>query len=484
MTLSNRRALVWSFGERYFSFVVALGSTLVLSRLLTPTQVGVFSLCAALLAVAAIVRDLGVSEYLIQEPELTQDKLRSAFGVALLAAWALALLIWLARHAVARYFGEPGVAQVLAVMALHFVLLPLTSPAFALMNREMAFRKIFWLQSANTSATAVVSLTLAFQGYGFLALAWGPVAGVVMQTLLIGFLAPRGSFVWPALAHSGAVLRYGVQYMSSRMIETLAKNFHEPVIAKRFDFEAVGLYSRAYGMVEMFHSNVADAVVRVSTPAFARQHREGQPLGESFAYATALFVSVSWPFFGFVALLSEEIIAVLFGPQWLAAAPLASILALAALPAGLYEMVPQMLSATGHVKRRLRLAAWVAPAHIIGILVASNWGLHAIAAVSFFSSLLMLVLCRAHLRAALGMEMGRLLRPSLGSAGLAVGACIAAAGAAALLRTLQSPAWLVVLGSALLMSTAWWVLALVMNHPAAAEITAIWRRRTTRLQAP
>jgi O-antigen/teichoic acid export membrane protein len=480
MTLSHRRALAWSFAERYAGFVVALASTLVLARLLTPAQVGVFSLCAALLAVAAIVRDLGVSEYLIQERELTPDKLRSAFGVALLAAWTLALLIWLSRHALAAYFEEPGVAEVLAVMALHFALLPLSSTAFALMNREMAFRRIFWLQTASNSVQAATAVTLALKGHGFLALAWGPVAGVLTQTLLIGFLAPRGSFVRPSFAHARVVLRFGLTYMGSRLIETLAKNFHEPVIAKRFDFEAVGLFSRAYGMVEMFHANVADAVVRVSTPAFARAYREGQPLAEPFARATALFVCVAWPFFGFVALMAEEIIGLMFGPQWLAAAPLASILALAALPAGLYEMVPQMLSATGHVGRRLRMAAWVAPAHIVGVLVASTWGLEAIAAVSFFSGLVMLLLCRVHLRAALGLRLGELLRPSRLSAWVALGTLAAAALAAWPARAAGWPPTLTLLATAAVALLAWWGLVWRLNHPAHEEITRAWRHRQNR----
>lgn len=481
MKLSPRRALAWSFAERHASFVVTLASTLVLARLLTPAQVGVYSLCAALLAVAAIVRDFGVSEYLIQAKELGRQRLQAAFGVALAAAWALAGLIWLMRDLVAGWFGEPQVAQVLAVMALHFLLLPLTSPAFALLNRELAFRRIFWLQSANNTVAAAVAVALALQGWGTLALAWGPVAGVLTQTLLIGWLAPRGSFVWPAVAplarHGAEVLRYGLAYMGSRLIETLAKNVHEPVIAKRFDFEAVGLFSRAYGLVEMFHSHVADAVVRVSTPAFAQAHRDGQPVGLALARATALYTSVSWPFFGFVALCAPEIIALLFGPQWQAAAPLASILAVAALPAALYELVPQLLSATGHVRRRLRLAAWVAPVHIAGVLLASLHSLQAVAAVGLISSTLMLWLCRVQLHAALGLGWRALLQPSAGSALLALGCVGAMACAAWALRAGALPV-AVLLGATLATGVlAWWLCAALLNHPARLELIALWQRR-------
>jgi O-antigen/teichoic acid export membrane protein len=475
MTLSPRRALAWSFAERYAGFVIAVGSTLLLSRLLTPAQVGVYSLCAALLAVTGILRDFGVSEYLIQERDINPQRQRAATAIALTVAWTLAAAVFASRHLAARYFGEPAVAAVLAVMALNLLLLPLSSPAFALLNRAMAFRQIALLQTACSLAQAAVAIGLALAGFGTLALAWGPVAGVLLQTVVLAWLRPRDVFVRPGLALAMPVLRFGCVYMSARLIETAAKNVHDPVIAKQFDFTAVGLFSRAYGMVELFHSNVADAVVRVTTPAFAAEHRAGRPLAAAFARATALFVSISWPFFGFVALTANEIIRLMFGPQWLAAAPIASVLALSALPGGLFELVPQLLSSTGHVQRRLRMAAWVAPAHILGVLLASAWGLQAIAAVSFFSSLLMLALCRRQLRAALGVHMGELLRPCLASALLAAASIAGMAGTALAARSAGLPALLVLLSTLSVGMALWWAVGRSIGHPACAELLRAWR---------
>ena len=471
MNLSPRRALAWSFAERYAGVCLGIASTLILSRLLTPAQVGIYSLCGALMAVAGILRDFGVSEYLIQERELSHDKLRASYSIAFAVAWTIAGAIFLSRHLVASLFGEPRVADVLAVMTLQVALLPMSSPAFALLNRELAFRSIFGLQTACNIAQVLTSVSLAATGHGTMSLAWGPVAGVAVQTAILLAICPRSSFAWPSLRGIRTVLRFGMLYMGSRAIETLAKNIHEPVIAKTFDFASVGLFSRAYGMVEMFHSNVTDAVVRVTTPAFAARHRDNQHIGQDFARATAMFVSVSWPFFGFVALASEEIVRLLFGPQWVAAAPLASILALAALPAGLCELVPQMLSATGHVQRRLRLSSLVVPFHVAGVVLASRIGLQVVAAVSFFSSALMLVLCARQLREVLGMRVWELLRPSLGSAVVAAAALATMAAILLPARALGLPPiviLLLVLGAGTL---AWGIVARALNHPIYAELT-------------
>ena len=474
--MNPRTALAWSFAERYASFSIGFVSTLILARLLTPAQVGVFSMCMALLAVLGIVRDFGVSEYIIQVRELDVPRQRAAMAVALTAAWSLAALILLGRDAVATFFAEPQVASVLGVLALQSIVLPLSSPAFATLSRELAFKRIFALQIACNAAQAAVALTLARQGWGPLALAWGVVANSATQTVLLHAMQGCSGLFRPALKHTRELLRFAWMSMSSRGLETLTRNAHEPIIAKQFDFASVGLFSRAWGMVEMFHSNVADAVLRVSTPAFAAAHRGGQPLAAAFTRATALYVSIAWPFFAFVALMAEPIILVLFGTQWVAAAPLASILALAALPAGLYELVPQMLSATGHVHRRLRISAVVAPVHIGGVWVAAQHSLAAVAAVSFLSALLMLWLCVRELRHAVGVGGVALLKVCAVSLPLALAASAAMGAMALSLHQLTVPAWVLIAVTAATGVAAWWLAATALRHPMRDELQAIWIR--------
>lgn len=481
MDMTARRALAWSFAERYASFALALVGGLIVARLITPRDLGIYSVCAAFTAVAGILRDFGVSEYLIQERELTRDKLRAACSVAILVAWPLAAALYFGRLPLADYFAEPGVARVLAVLALHFVLLPLTSPAFALLNREMAFHRIFALQLACSVVTMATSLTLAWRGFGYMALAWGAVSGVVAQTLILLVTRPRDSLLLPGFRQARTVLRFGSMYVVSRGVETLARHAHEPVIAKGFDFTSAGLFARAWGLVEMFNTYVSDAVVRVATPAFAAEHRADRSLGPSFARATAIFVAVSWPFFGFVALCSEEIIRVLFGAQWVAAAPLATILALASLPAGLHELVPQMLSATGHVARRLRIALLVGGLHIVLVLGAATISLPAVAAVSVLSACAMVALGIAQLRQALGITAMAYLRPCWGSAAVA-GVSFAGQWAGwAAARAGGAPALLVLACAAALGTMGWLATARGLNHPAFSELQGMARARRRRL---
>jgi O-antigen/teichoic acid export membrane protein len=383
---SVRRALFWSFAERYTSLVVTVASTMILARLLTPAQIGVFSLCAAVLTIASVIRDFGIGEYLIQEKDLTRDKIRAALALALIIAWSIAALILLLRHPIADFYAEPGVAEILGVLVINLVLLPLASPAFALLNRELAFRKVFFLQTVGGAAGAFVSVLLAYRGHGFMSLAWGTVTNTACQTLLLTFLRPRDSLLLPSLKERKSVLSYGSMYVTARIVETTSRNAHEFIIGRQFGFDAVGIFSKAFGLIELFYTNFTSALLRVTTPVFANDHRDGRSLPQRYALATSMLTAIAWPFYSYVALVSAEIIHVVFGPQWGAAAPIATILALSVMLNYLNALGPSLLASTGNVKLRLRMTLAIAPIHLAAVFVASQWGTVTAVAFAFTTS--------------------------------------------------------------------------------------------------
>lgn len=472
---SVRGALLWSFAERYASLVITIASTMVLARILTPAQIGVFSLCAAVVAVAGILRDFGISEYLIQEKDLTRDKMRAAFTLALIIAWIIAIVVFALRNIIADYYNDTGVAEVLAVLSLNFVILPFASPAFALLNREMAFRKIFAAQITSNAIHAATSITLAVLGYSYMSLAWASVASTLMQTVLLGFLRPRETFLMPGLKNAKNVLAYGSMFVTSRVIETFTRNAHEFIIAKQFGFASVGIFSRAFGLIELFYTNVSSAVLRVATPAFANNHRAGNALAPSFARGTAILTSIAWPFFGFISITSRDIIRLLFGPQWDAAASIATVLALVTMPHYLFALGPNLLAATGQVNRRLRITLWYCPVHLIGILIASSFSLEAMAAIWGLSGLVMLVMYIHHLCEILNASISELFKPSLRSAWVAGTSILVQylVFEVSRLINLSSLATLLLIASAGVAS--WLLVSKACHHPAHDEIIRIWK---------
>ncbi len=470
-----RRALAWSFAERYATLVVGLASSMVLARLLTPADMGVYSLCAAVIAIGTMIREFGVGEYLIQSRELDRNTLRNAFAVAFTTAWLIAGGILLSRHWIAGYYAEPRVAELLAILAINFLLLPFSSPAFALLNREMALKPIFYLQVTSSILQSGIAVGLAFTGFGPASLAWSALAGVVVQTIFIAALKPRDTFLMPKWSGSGRIFRYGAYQMSARMLDTLSGNAHEFILARMFGFTAVGLFSRAKGLVDMFHSTVTTAVARVTTPSMAKAHRADQLLTESFARGTSFFTCICWPFFAFLGVAAPEIIRLMFGPQWDESARLGAVLAFAMMPTALYVMAGGVLAATGQVERRLKVSLIFNPVHVVAVLVSAQFGLHWVPLAWLVTTSVAAVAFTYHLRLVLGANLKSLFGPSMRSLPVAVLTGTVCWATAEYARSELWPAIAVLASISAVTVFSWLASVFLLNHPVCVELRFGWQ---------
>lgn len=472
--MTVRKSLFWSFAERYLGLLIYIGTTMVLARLLSPDQIGIYSLCASFTTLAHILRDFGVSEYLIQEKHLTEDKTRSAYTVAIISAWSIGLCLLISRHWIADFYHEQALVNVLGVLCLNFLILPFSSPAFALMHRDMQFRQLFYAQTANNIVHATTSIVLAWKGYGAISLAWASFFSILIQSLFVAKMRPADTFITPKLGQIKGVFSYGMLFSSTRIIESSAKNAHEFIIGRQFGFAALGLFSRSFSLIEMFWTNVTSTIGRVATPAFANAHRQGANLFDVYSKTVSIVTCIAWPFYLFIALNAHDIIFVLFGSQWQDSVPLARALATFATLSALNSLALNLLTAIGQLKRRLHITLITAPVHILAVLIASTMSLQAITYAWLCTWLITLFIYEYHLRSALSFNVFNLWQASrlsllIASLGVAAQYCVRM-----LLNAAEAPSLIRLCVVGLFAVITWLALVIRLRHPLHAEIQNAW----------
>ena len=377
---STRRALAQSFVQRFVTLVFGFGSTIFLSRLLTPSQIGVFSVAAGLLALVNMLRDFGVSEFLVQAPTVDKTLVHTVFTVNLLIAWSLGGLLLGCSDIIARFYGDPGVGQVLKAMSIIFFLLPFGTTTQALLSRELQFGKLAKIHTVGSITRSSTKVLLAYAGFGYMSLAWGAVAGMILT--IAGFALWGWSYRVRGMSfvHWRSVLHFG----SSRTVSDIATQMGDQsanlVIGKMLGMTSTGLYSRGYGLVNMYRENIVAAIESVAFPAFAREQRKFAKAPELFLKALVYTTGISWPFFACGALLAYPVIRILFGNQWDAAVPLMRWLCVAALIGTLMYQCNRFLVALGRVRAATRVEVSYQLARVGITIVAAFFGLEAVAA--------------------------------------------------------------------------------------------------------
>jgi O-antigen/teichoic acid export membrane protein len=366
-----RRALLLSLIERYLIMALALASNIAIARLLTPEQIGIYSVSMAVLGLAQVLRDFGIGSYLVQSPTLNAEETGTAFGMSMLLGIVLFLVTFLAAPFVASYYGDPRVASTLRICAFNFVALPLSTVPLALLRRKLQFSKTIHASIFGAVVTAVLSVGLAWLGFGVNSLALGAMLGNVAMVALLLFAAPPEAFVRPRLTAWRGMLKFGGQTSLTGLVTSMAMDMNDLVVGKVLGFQPVAVLSRAQGLMNMFNRDLMNAIRNVALPAFADAHRNGDDLRRPFSRTTALVTVFGWPFHALVALYALEVLHLLYGPQWHVAAPLVPVFSLTGILSTINALSPNLLTAVGRIDLVTRVELMLQPMRIVFIAIAA-----------------------------------------------------------------------------------------------------------------
>jgi O-antigen/teichoic acid export membrane protein len=469
---SFRRGFVINFASSSAATVVQFVVSMILARMLTPSEIGVFSITVVFVNVAHVFRDFGVASYVTREKELTPEKVRSAIGVLYTSTWLIALGIYLASGWIADYFGYPEIRPVTEVLALGFVLIPFSSLMLAIMMREFEADKIAWVTLAGTTAYTVTCLTLAYLGHGTMSLAWANFANIAATALAYLPFRPRGLPWLPSFRGWGRIIRFGSGTLLTNLSHTLNNAIPDLLLGKLGSAHQVGLFSRANSTVNIFTYVAGSAVNFGSLSYISKAHHENRPLAPLLGRAAALLTGVGWPALIGTAVFGEEIVWLLYGSTWLDSVPAIAPLAWAAGLAMVFHYSRAALTAVG-------LPYWAALPLIVSVLARAvlalflfDGSLASFGWIMFAGSLLTvpahMFLHRRYLRCT-PADLARAVWPSVQVAVI----CVAAAWACKLLIASHVGPSLTLLLAIPVVGAIWLGALAVTAHPLLAEIRTL-----------
>lgn len=370
-----RVSFVYSFAEKYVLLLLGTAGAMVISRVLTPAEIGVYSVGAVLAGLAQAVRDFGVGQYVIQEKDLTREKLRAALTTSIVVAWLLAALVLACSGIVARFYRQAELRQVMQLLAINFVLIPFSSVTLPLLRRQLRFRAVFAINTSHSLAQLACSVLLALLGFGSVSLAWAAVAGTVAALLASAILRPAELPWLPGWRGVKAVLRFGTLSTTGGVIDEIGVAAPDLIVGRLIGVAEVGIFGKAVGVLNIFNQLVTSAISPVVFPLYAGQVRNGGDLKQVYLRTVSFMAALAWPFFGFVAVMAPALLRVLYGPQWDAAVPLIRIMCISSGFYSMFSMARYLFVAMGQVKAQAKLDAIAVPVRVLAVLLAAPLGL-------------------------------------------------------------------------------------------------------------
>lgn len=354
------------------SFVLNFLSVIAVSRLLTPQEIGIYSVSVAVLGMAHIFRDFGVGQYLVQTKEVGREQFRAAFSVTLYTSWFLALVLFFVREPLAALYEHEGVSDVLGILCVNFLILPLGTPLLSLMQRELKFKLLAVNMLLSTLVQTSVTIACAFAGQGYLSMAWGALAAHVVKVLWLNIIRPGEIFMWPTLRGLGDTVRFGSLASLASIIKEAGNGAPDLILGKTLGFVEVAFFSRANGLKKMLIARVVGLVRGVYFPTFASELRKGGDGAAMYSHCMSYMVAITGPVLAVLAIVSEPLILFLFGEQWQRAGLLGTLVCFYAMVITPYSLYSLSLIAAGAVTRNLWVESIIQCVQVLALL-SSFW---------------------------------------------------------------------------------------------------------------
>jgi len=405
-----RRALVFSILTQHSIQIISLISIATIARLLKPAEIGTYAVASSLIFLAIEIRTLGAGQYLVRESQINDQKIRSASGLMVLMSWSLAAVIAILAPVIAGFYEEPAIAHILWITSPIFLIAPFSSISASLLNRNMDFHKLFVVKITSNALSTIGTISLILLGFSYYALALGALSMAVIEFLLLLHYRPTGAPWLPSFSHMREIVRFGLFASGGNMLQQFTPNIPSLVLGKVSSMADVGMFSRGLGAIVFLNRMFLLAIKPVILPHLASVKRENECVAEAYLKAIVLQAAFCMPLFAVVNLAVYPMIRALFGDQWDAAVPIASILSIWAFFQSVHYFSGDALIAVKKESIMFTKELLMFVVRLVSILVASPYGLHVLAWAMVLSSVVDLLINMWAVKKGLGLGVLRTIR--------------------------------------------------------------------------
>lgn len=345
-------------------FVLNIGSTVVLARLLTPSDYGLFAMVTAFTGIAEVFKDGGLSLATVQRDRISHAQLSSLFWMNAALGGILTLVTLGLIPVVIRFYSEPQLGGIMAAVGLTFLINGLGVQHQALLRRNLRFAALAAIDILSLVAGSTAALLFAWRGHGGWALVAMAVGTSFAYTVSVWLAVPWRPGRSASFADVRPLLGFGGGIIVTRLLYQVVRGAPSLLLGWFWGAPFVGLYQRAYTLLMFAVDQIQGPVASVVLPQLSRLQHDPQRLKDQFLVGYRLIVSVILPVVATCAVYAEELVALMLGPQWGETAAIFRWLALGGIMVGLLNPQGLLLLSLG----RARSCAIISMGDAVGVL--------------------------------------------------------------------------------------------------------------------
>jgi O-antigen/teichoic acid export membrane protein len=370
--------IAWSVTERFSLQIMHIIVSIILARLLSPSEFGLIGMLAIFTSVAQSILDSGFGSALIQKKDATQTDSSSIFYFNLLIGIFLALLFYLFAPQISEFYNQPILKPITRVLSLSLIINAFSLVQLSILRKKLLYKNLFFVSTITVLISGASGIIAAYRGLGVWSLVIQNLTQSITQASLLWFLSkwrPVGRF---SLTSLKTMFSFGSKLLIAGLIETVFRNLYQTFIGRVYSPSDVGFYSRAVTMESAASAATSMALGQVIFSAFAPYQDDKGVLRKVHDKTIRMSMFVLMPVMIGLIATAEPLFLFLLTEKWAESIPYFQLLCVIGL---LFPIVVQnynLLRITGHTGLHLKLEIFKYLITIIAIALTYKHGILAL----------------------------------------------------------------------------------------------------------
>lgn len=331
------------FGTMGFQFII----NLVLARLLCPADFGTVGLLYIFINVSQVLVDSGFASALIQKKEPTQIDYSTIFLWNIIVSVALYIVLYMSAPYIAEFYRVDKLNVILRVLGLSLIVNAFLTIQQNRLTKQLEFRKLALIHLSSYVLSATISINLALYEFGV----WSIVAYQLSQAIFVAFFLWLSTKWLPSFVFSvhsfKRLFRFGGYLLASNLMQTVGQNIQGIIIGRKFSTVQMGYYSQAQKLGTISCNSLPAILVAVMYPVYSSMQDDLKLLSSTIQQNLRVIAFIVFPVLCLLIIISEPLIQLLFGSEWMPVVPYFRILCVGGIFTCIHNILYYAIAAVG-----------------------------------------------------------------------------------------------------------------------------------------
>lgn len=356
LSQKTARGGIWVIASFTFGKILNFIQTIILVRLLLPSDFGLMSLASVAIGAMTVFTETGITPAVIQRKELSEGTLNTAWIINIIRGIALFILLFFISPAVAHFYKNDQLNLIIKILGAVFLLNGFNNIGIVLFSKELNFKKKVFFEQITNILSFIVTVALAFKWRNVWALVIGQVFFAAITLIVSYLIHPFRPLFKFNLKIAEELFRFGKHIFGSSIIIFIITNGDNALVGKVLGMTALGFYALAYNLSNLPATAITHVITQVSFPAYSKLQDDIPRLREAYKKVLGFTALLSIPLAAGLFILAPEFIRVAYGEKWLPMVPAMRVLCLFGIFRSIGATMGPVFQAVGRAEILTQLA--------------------------------------------------------------------------------------------------------------------------------